>query len=143
MRARLSPVRGLTRDEINHLLDTARGSTPHFRRLARHLRAQRGDWADDLRAFDVLFGEIELQHALQRPLWWSSGGDTRQGCDAVGPGTIGCFGEHRFTGVEVSIEAAMREAGVLHDAGNARTPIAAPANSAGGSLDDAIVSGFL
>ena len=76
-------------------------------------------------------------------MWWSRGSDTRQCCDTVGPCAIGSFREHGFTRVEMGIEAAMREAGVLHDVGNTRTAIAASADGPGGSLDDAIVGGFL
>ena len=46
--AGLSPVGRLAGDEVDHLLDVARGDATHFGRLAWHLRAERGQGAADL-----------------------------------------------------------------------------------------------
>ena len=43
----------------------------------------------------------------------------------------------------MGIEAAMRQAGVFHDVGDAGAAVAATPDGARGGVDDAIVSGFL
>ena len=50
---RLPPVGRLPGDEVDHFLDAARGGAPHLRRLAWHLRAERGNRAARLHSLDV------------------------------------------------------------------------------------------
>ena len=66
VRAGLPPVGRLAGDEVDHLLDAARGGAPYLGRLARHLRAERGSRAAGLDAFDMRLREIGLHHRLQR-----------------------------------------------------------------------------
>src|SRR4029079_19772503 len=60
VRAGLSPVRQLTGDEVDHLLDATRGSAAHFGCLAWHLRTERGGRAARFAAVYVLLGKIRL-----------------------------------------------------------------------------------
>ena len=62
---------------------------------------------------------------------------------AFGAGAVGRLGEHRLARGEVGVEAAVRQAGVLHDVGDAGAVVAAAPDGARGGLDDALVRGFL
>ncbi len=80
---------------------------------------------------------------LQRLLRRRGGGDARHRGHAFGAGAVGRLGEHRLARGEVGVEAAVRQAGVLHDVGDAGAAVAAAPDGARGGLDDAFVRGFL
>src|SRR5208282_3727395 len=71
------------------------------------------------------------------------GGDALHHRHAFTAGTIGGLGEHRLARREVGVEAAVCQAGVLHDVGDARAVVATAPDGTRGGLDDALVRSFL
>ena len=64
-------------------------------------------------------------------------------CDALGAGAVRRLGKHRLARREVGVEAAVRQAGLLHDVGDAGAVVATAPDGARGGLDDAFVRDFL
>ena len=84
-----------------------------------------------------------MQQPLQRLLRRSGGRDARRRGDGLGTGAVRRLGEHRLARSEVGVEAAVREAGLLHDVGDAGAVVATAPDGARGGLDDAFVRDFL
>src|SRR5256886_15061203 len=63
--------------------------------------------------------------------------------DGLGTGAVRRFGEHRLARSEVGVEAAVREASLLHDVGDAGAVVATAPDGARGGLDDTFVRDFL
>ena len=66
-----------------------------------------------------------------------------QNGQAVRTGPLERLDEQRVPRVEVRVETAVREAGLLHHVGHAHTRVAMPADRARGRIDDALVRLFL
>src|SRR5439155_13648729 len=133
----------LAGDEVDHLLDAARGGVADLWPLAWYLRAERGSCAASLNPFDVRLREIGPHHGLERLWRRRGGGDALHHCHAFTAGAVGSLGEHRLARREVGIEAAVCQAGVLHDVGDARAVVAAAPDGTRGGLDDAVMRRFL
>ena len=80
---------------------------------------------------------------LERLLRRCRRGDALERGHAFGAGPVGRLGQHRLAGLEVGVEAAMGQAGVLHDVGHAGAAVAAAPDGARGGVHDALVGGFL
>ena len=80
-----------------------------------------------------------MQQPLQRLLRRSGGRDARRHGYGLGAGAVRRLGKHRLARIEVSIEAAVREASLLHDVGDAGAVVATAPDGACGGLDDAFV----
>src|SRR5439155_1647596 len=93
--------------------------------------------------FDVRLREIGLHHGLERLRRRRGGGDALHRCHAFTAGTVGGLGEHRLARREVRVEAAVCQAGVLHDVGDARAVVATAPDGTRGGLDDAVMRSFL
>ena len=83
-----------------------------------------------------------MQQPLQRLLRRSSGRDARRRGDSLGTGAVRRLGEHRLARIEVGVEAAVREAGLLHDVRDAGAIVATAPDGACGGLDDTFVRNF-
>ena len=59
------------------------------------------------------------------------------------PGAVRRLSEHGLARSEVGVEAAVCQAGVLHDVGDARAVVATAPDGTRGGLDDAVMRGFL
>src|SRR5205814_6039125 len=73
----------------------------------------------------------------------SGGRDARRCGDGLGTGAVRRLGEHRLARSEVGVEAAVREASLLHDVGDAGAIVATAPDGACGGLDDTFVRDFL
>ena len=58
-------------------------------------------------------------------------------------GAVSSFGKQYLARREVGVEAAMRQAGLLHDVRHSRAVVPAAPNGSRGNLDDALVCDFL
>ncbi len=87
--------------------------------------------------------EVGAQQPLQRLLWRSAGRDPCRCGDGLGAGAVRRLGEHRLARSEVGVEAAVREASLLHDVGDAGAVVATSPDGACGGLDDTFVRDFL
>jgi hypothetical protein len=105
-----------------------------------------GAWrgiSERLDGFDVFLREIGPEQCLQRLLWRRLGGHLGQDGHAVGAGPVGRLGQHRLTRIEVCIEAAVGQAGLLHDLGDAGATVTAPPDGTRGGFHNALVGDFL
>ena len=108
--------------------------------------AERGDRAAGVERREVRVGEIAVDEARERRsrrLRRRAGARARRLGAAVAAGALQRLDQQRVARLEVGVEAAVREAGLLHHVGHADAGIAVAPDRARRDVDDALVGLFL
>gem|GEM_PF-6384405 len=135
----LAPIRQLTRKQVNHFLNVNGGRAPHLRRLPWHFRSQSRDGTTSFDSRYVLRGQVGLHHCLQRKPRRSRRCHTCRQCYCLGTCAVPGFCQERIPGIEMRVEAAVRQAGFSHDVRNTSTAIAGAPNSTRRNFHDTLV----
>src|SRR3954466_13144577 len=138
----LAPFRELALDEADEVLDAPARHMAHFRLLARHVGPGRRDGAALLRGGHVPIGKIGVDECHELLARLRRGDRAREVLDRFRACLVGGRREERVAGLEVRIEPAVREPGLLHNVGDPDTFVPVLADGARRRPQNAL-AGFL
>src|SRR5467141_568195 len=143
--ARLAPTRHLPLHQADEILDAPGRRAAHFRRLARDFTGRRSDGAAQalLRRVEVSVRKVAVDERAELLAGLRGGHRPGQVLDRLGARAVRGLREQRVARIEVGVEAAVREPGLLHHLSDSEPLVTVLADRARSSANDALVALFL